>query len=285
MAEDRVIPDCAEKVSLLPCGEGADAGYWETRLQQNWGLHGVGHLSYGMHYNRWLYKVRRHIFNREMKRLHCKWMGCDILDVGSGTGFWIDIWKALGVRSITGSDVTQVAVDRLRQMHPSSQFARLDISDSLEKQNFDGTFDVISAFDVLFHITSNTRFADSIANISRLLVPGGYFIFSDNFLHRPEVRSDHQVSRTLPEICGVLSGAGFRIVRRAPMFILMNTPVDSSSPWVVRFWRLMMLPVRMIRPLGFLYGAVLYPIELCLTRLVQESPTTELMICQKVAAT
>jgi len=26
-------------------------GYWEERLKQNWGLHGVGHVGYGKHYN------------------------------------------------------------------------------------------------------------------------------------------------------------------------------------------------------------------------------------------
>jgi SAM-dependent methyltransferase len=280
-----VIPDCADKGARPLSCEGGGEGYWEARLKRNWGLHGVGHIGYGRQYNRWLYRVRRRVFTREVGRLSCVWAQWDILDVGSGTGFWIDTWKALGVRSVTGSDVTQVAVDRLRQMYPDLRFARLDISGSLESQNFAGTFNAVSAFDVLFHITSDVGFVNSIANIYKLLMPGGYFIFSDNFLHRPEIRSDHQVSRSLEEVCEVLSGTGFRIVRRVPMFVLMNTPVDSSSLWAVRFWRLAMLPVRLFRSLGSLYGAALYPLELCLTRLVRESPTTEMMICQKAPTT
>jgi 2-polyprenyl-3-methyl-5-hydroxy-6-metoxy-1,4-benzoquinol methylase len=258
-----------------------DAGYWESRLRQNWGLHGVGHISYGVPYNRWLYKVRRNIFNREMARLGVDWKHSDVLDVGSGTGFWIDAWKGLGVHSITGSDVTQVAVDHLQVAYPDSRFTRLDISGGLESQCPGGPYNVVSAFDVLFHITNDARFADAIANISRLLTPSGYFIFSDNFLHGHGVRGDHQVSRSLQEISDIVTKAGFQIIRRVPMFILMNAPVDISAPWPLKFWRLAMLPVRAVPLLGSIYGALLYPVELQLTRFLRESPTTEMMICRK----
>jgi 2-polyprenyl-3-methyl-5-hydroxy-6-metoxy-1,4-benzoquinol methylase len=258
-----------------------DAGYWESRLRQNWGLHGVGHISYGVPYNRWLYKVRRNIFKREMARLGVDWKHSDVLDVGSGTGFWIDAWKGLGVHSITGSDVTQVAVDHLQVAYPDSRFTRLDISGGLESQRPGGPYNVVSAFDVLFHITNDARFADAIANISRLLTPSGYFIFSDNFLHGHGVRGDHQVSRSLQEISDIVAKAGFQIIRRVPMFILMNAPVDISAPWPLKFWRLAMLPVRAVPLLGSIYGALLYPVELQLTRFLRESPTTEMMICRK----
>jgi predicted TPR repeat methyltransferase len=216
-----------------------------------------------------------------MDRLQVDWKHSDVLDVGSGTGFWIDAWKALGVHSITGSDVTQVAVDHLQLAHPDSRFTKLDISGSLEAQHPGGPYDIISAFDVLFHITSDARFADAIGNISRLLSPRGYFIFSDNFLHGHGIRGDHQVSRSLQEISEVVTDAGFQIIRRVPMFILMNAPVDTSAPWPFKFWRLAMLPVRAVPLLGSIYGALLYPLELQLTRFLRESPTTEMMICRK----
>jgi 2-polyprenyl-3-methyl-5-hydroxy-6-metoxy-1,4-benzoquinol methylase len=280
MTQNKFTPD-ADLSANSPSDQALDAGYWESRLRQNWGLHGVGHISYGVPYNRWLYRVRRNIFRREMDRLRADWKSSDVLDVGSGTGFWIDAWKALGVHSITGSDVTQVAVDHLQLAHPDSRFTRLDISGSLDAQHPGGPYDVISAFDVLFHITNDARFASAITNISRVLSPGGYFIFSDNFLHGSGMRADHQVSRSLQEISQVVTNAGFQIIRRVPMFILMNAPVDTSTSWPFNFWRLAMLPVRALPPLGSIYGALLYPLELQLTRFLRESPTTEMMICQK----
>jgi SAM-dependent methyltransferase len=284
MTTNKVVPNDVDGARQPIAHQTADAEYWEKRLQENWGLHGVGYLGYGVYYNRWLYKVRRHVFDREMARLDCDFKSSDVLDIGSGTGFWIDTWKALGVRSIAGSDVTQIAVERLQRAHRDFRFTKLDISGSLEAQNFGGTYNIISAFDVLFHITSDARFADAITNISRLLLPGGYFIFSDNFLHGRQARANHQVSRSLEGICEVVTGAGFRIVRRVPMFVLMNAPVDSSSQWSAKFWRCMMLPVRVIPLLGFVFGAALYPVELYLTQHLRESPSTEMMICQKTPA-
>jgi len=280
MTQNKFSPDTEVGVPLST-DQALDAGYWESRLRQNWGLHGVGHISYGVSYNRWLYKVRRNVFKREMARLGVDWKHSDVLDVGSGTGFWIDAWKGLGVHSITGSDVTQVAVDHLQVAYPDSRFTRLDISGALESQHPGGPYNVVSAFDVLFHITNDAKFADAIANISRLLTRSGYFIFSDNFLHGHGVRGDHQVSRSLQEISEVVTKAGFQIIRRVPMFIVMNAPVDISTPWPLKFWRLAMLPVRAVPLLGSIYGALLYPLELQLTRFLRESPTTEMMICRK----
>ena len=258
-----------------------NAKYWEHRLEANWGLHGVGHISYGAEYNRWLYKVRRRVFAREVAALQVDWAKADILDIGSGTGFWIEAWRSLGVRSITGSDLTHTAVDRLRQDYPESQILQLDISEPLKNQLCTKTYDVITAFDVLFHIVDDDDFAAALKNIVRLLRPGGLFIFSDNFLHGAARRAAHQSNRTLDQISLALGCAGLKIHRRAPVFILMNAPIDTRSDFRLLAWRAFMYPVHLLPWLGRVYGSALYPIELCLTRLLTESPSTELMICGK----
>jgi 2-polyprenyl-3-methyl-5-hydroxy-6-metoxy-1,4-benzoquinol methylase len=262
-------------------GSSRSAQYWEQRLEANWGLHGVGHISYGAEYNRWLYKVRRRVFEREVAALGVDWTKTDVLDTGSGTGVWIDAWRSLGVRSITGSDLTRTAVDRLRQAYPESQILQLDISGPLENRSGRETYDVISAFDVLFHIVDDDDFAAALGNIAKLLRPGGLFIFSDNFLHRGKQNIAHQSNRTLEHISRAVSKAGFNIERRVPMFIFMNTPIDVESELLVFLWRLWMLPVHLVPFLGRVYGPILYPIELHATRAFSESPSTEMMICRK----
>jgi SAM-dependent methyltransferase len=258
-----------------------DAKYWEHRLQKNWGLHGVGHISYGVPYNRWLYKVRRHIFSRETRNIPVEWNRADVLDVGSGTGFWIEAWKALGVRSVTGSDITHTSVERLRKAYPGSQILQLDISGSLEQQNVTGSYDVISAFDVLFHIIDDADFTAALVNVARLLRPGGFFIFSDNFLRGCGRKASHQINRTMKEISIALASAKLHIVHQVPMFVLMNAPIDTEHEWLLFLWRTMMFPIHLVPLLGHLYGAALYPLELCATHFLKESPTTEMMICHK----
>lgn len=257
--------------------------YWEKRLQNNWGLGGVGHIGYGVYYNRWLYKVRKRVFNYHIRSLTLNFEQSKVLDIGSGTGFYLDIWKSLRVKSVTGSDITKVSVKRLKKLYPEFSIVRLDIGSSLVEQDFFGDkFDVITAFDVLFHIVDDEKFRKAVFNISQLTTSGGYFIFSDNFLHSKAIKNTHQVSRSIEEISSILEDAGFRIVKRVPMFVLMNIPVDTRSNWPSLLWRLLMSPVRIFNVLGFLYGVILFPLEILLIRVSKESPSTEMMICQKM---
>ena len=148
--------------------------YWENRLSEKWGLHGVGHISYGGPYNEWLYRVRRRVILRELNRLPLDLRESTVLDIGSGTGFWLKIWNSVGVRNLVGSDLARVAVKNLREEHPAIEIRELDIADPESIAGLEGRFDLISAFDVLFHITDEGRFRTAIANVASLLRPGGY---------------------------------------------------------------------------------------------------------------
>lgn len=256
--------------------------YWEERLRANYSVCGVGHMGLGKHYNDWLYKVRRQVFFRTVNKLSLPWRNTEVMDVGSGTGFYIDCWKALQVKTIVGSDLTQIAVNNLMQRFPNDKFLQLDIGDEIDISTV-STFQVISAFDVLFHIADDTRYQRALKNIYNLLQPGGYFIFSDNFLHRLGVRAPQEVDRSLDEIQEMIKTTGFQIIQRTPMFVLMNFPVDSSSKLRQFLWRAMLVPVKITDLYGYMLGATLYPIELFLTKHLQESPATEIMICKKIA--
>ncbi|MDI6787413.1 MAG: class I SAM-dependent methyltransferase [Planctomycetota bacterium] len=257
--------------------------YWEKRLRDTEGIAGVGYLGMGQGYNRWLYKVRRQIFLRQVKSLGLSYDNIHVLDIGSGTGFYVEIWKSLGVRAVTGSDITSIAIERLMKHFPEFEFYQLDIGGSLEQQQFAGRkYDVISAFDVLFHIVDDNQYQKAITNISEMLRPGGLSLFSENFLHRNTIRLQHQVSRPLSEIEDFLKGAHLEIVRRIPMFFIMNYPADSTNIVFKQLWNLMMIPVRKSEVIGFVIGGLLYPLELLLTALVHESPSTEMMVCKKL---
>jgi hypothetical protein len=101
--------------------------YWETRLANTFALQGVGYRNLGQGYNEWLYRVRRNIFLRAVKSMPLNWSEAHVLDVGSGTGFYVQLWQEIGVVSITGSDLTDVSVAHLQQDFPGKEFLRLDI--------------------------------------------------------------------------------------------------------------------------------------------------------------
>ena len=263
----------------------ATKDYWERRLRDHFDLEGVGYLRLGRRFNRWMYRVRGEVFDRIVAEL-----GIDgrtrpkVFEVGPGTGFYVARWLELGAE-VTGMDLTAVAVEELGRRFPRARFVQGDIGSPLGPPLADelGRFDVVSAFDVLFHIVDDAMYARALDNLAALLKPGGLFLWSDNFIHQPAVRVTHQVSRSLAEITAAVEKAGFEIVRRVPMFVLMNYPADTSSRLVRMGWTAMVAPAMLSDWLGGALGALLYPLEKRLVRSRTESPSTELMICRKRA--
>jgi SAM-dependent methyltransferase len=257
--------------------------YWQNRLTANYTLDGTGFQTLGQQYNKWMYRIRKVIVKRVIKWAISDLNGKDVFDIGSGTGFYIDMWKELGATGVSGSDITDVAVLKLRQNYPSNEFFKLDIGQDILPVHFSARrFDIISAFDVLFHITDDARYRKAILNINRLLNEGGIFLFSENFLHRDALRSQHQVSRPLVSIERILQESGFEILDRIPMFVIMNAPVDTNSRILHSTWKFIRTTAKKGKFASNATGCILYSLELVLTRIAKEGPSTELMICKKL---
>ena len=267
--------------------------YWEQRLREHYSLAGVGYLKLGRRFNEWMYRVRGSVFDRVVQVRGTKqqaqasdtgtgsWTGRRVLDVGSGTGFYVDRWLRLGAQ-VTGLDLTDVAVEQLTRSFPSARFVRADIGGPLGEVPLPAaSFDAVSAFDVLFHLVDDAAYARAFQNIATLLRPGGWFFWSDNFLRHPTERVRHQVSRTLDESTRCVTEAGLEVVERVPMFVLMNYPADTTSRFLRGAWTALVAPAVLGEPVGWTLGAALYPLEKLLVRVKRESPSTELMVCQK----
>jgi SAM-dependent methyltransferase len=254
--------------------------YWDERLATHPGLVGVGFIGLGKQYNDWLYRVKKAVFLRKVRSQGLDLPRSTVLDVGSGTGFFIERWKELGVRKVVGVDLADTSVANLRRGFPEAEFHQMDIGSDVQGR-WDGAFDAVSSFDVLYHIVDDEKYVTALGNIYSFLRPGGLFIWSDNFVHQRTLRAARQVSRSLQEIEEVLAKTGFEIIERRPLFYLMNTPVDSLNPIRRLMWRLIGAAVSRSEIAGLLIGALLYVPERVLTSLARESPTTEIMICRK----
>ncbi len=264
--------------------------YWESRLREHYSLAGVGFLRLGRRFNEWMYRVRGEVFDRAVAGIDRAtgdrstvntWAGAEVLDVGSGTGFYVNRWLRLGAR-VTGLDLTDVAVAELTRAFPAARFVRADIGGEMTGAPLArASFDAASAFDVLFHIVDDAQYAGAFHNIASLLRPGGWFFWSDNFLRHPVERVAHQASRTLSESLRLVEAAGFEVLGRVPMFVLMNYPADTTSRLARWAWTAMVAPATLGEPLGWMLGAALFPLERALLRRVREGPSTELMICRK----
>ena len=124
----------------------ADA-YWENRLRARYDERGVGDIGMSLAYNSYLYAVRRRVFRRCVRQLPLRPSATRVLDVGSGTGVYVDEWRRWGAAQVTGLDITDMAVARLRELFPGTRFVKADIGDSSGGDSIGGGYDVVSESD------------------------------------------------------------------------------------------------------------------------------------------
>lgn len=260
----------------------ADA-YWENRLRARYDERGVGDIGMSLAYNSYLYAVRRRVFRRCVKRLPLQPSATRVLDVGSGTGVYVDEWKKWGAAEVTGLDITETAVERLRESFPGTRFFKADIGEPGEIDKARGAYDVVSAFDVLFHIVDDERYRSALGNIHRAIRSRGWFVYSENLVPSEE-RLDHYVSRSESQILESLRNVGFDVVERTPMFVLMNDPVRTRSRLLRRWYSVLHRFAGSGERVGKTVGALLYPFEIAATRFVKHGPGTEILICRRGAS-
>lgn len=255
--------------------------YWQERLSADYSLGSVGWSTLGEPFNRWAYAIRGRVFTRAARDAVIAPEHASVLDVGSGTGFYLDLWQRLGVGRITGSDLTSVAVERLARRYPTATIHKLDIGDA-DLPLSTGAFDAISIMDVLYHVVDDDRYVQALSNLARLLKADGVLLLTENLVSQ-QTRAVHQIFRSREWILSALGEAGLVVVDQQPAFFLMNTPVNSNSRFLHRWWDLATKVVGRHEAIGWTMGAALFPIELGLTRLAvgRHSPSSTLLVCGK----
>jgi len=257
--------------------------FWEARLAAQFDLAGVGFRRIGKPFNRALYRQREIVFDRVVKHLPIEPASADVVELGPGTGFYVELWERRGVRSLTGLDITQVATDELTKRFPAYAFRSADITERWPLA--DASADVITAFDVLFHIVDDARYEAAIAEAARVARPGAALLISDLFPHRARFGGFHQVSRTLDEVTGLLDGAGFDLVRRVPVFVTMHPAFDAPGPLIglaTRWWSWVEATLVANPKRGWRLGQLLGTIDRVLTRVMPRGgPSTEILVARR----
>ncbi len=251
--------------------------YWDNRLSLNYDLIGVGDISLTYRYNKWSYKVTRHRLKRIFQKYLLKSKGA-VLDIGSGTGFVIEIWQQLGF-SINGIDISETAVEKLNENFPAHKFYEIDAG-SQPLPFADNSFKAVSASSVLYHIVEDKALDYLLQNVHRVLEPGAYFIFSDNFIHGNNMSITHQKCRSLEEYEEILCRNGFEIISRCANYVLFNDPVDAVGKFYPKVWGLLTKFSKKWKWFDSIIWQCLYPVELLLTSIIKESPAQEIMICK-----
>ena len=209
--------------------------YWEERLSGRFNLRGVGHIGFTEHYNAWLYKRKQHCIESYFRGASLK--GKDVLDIGSGTGFFVKWYLEKGA-NVCGIDITETSIQKLRRQY-NCDFYTQDISAAdlmLSKK-----FDIINMWDVMYHIVSPDGFLRAFRNIRNGLKVGGLLLFTDWFGLAGDKRlADHVQARCLDTYNKVLPAMGLQLVGAYPLYTLLNQNnfgrLDEHLAWL--YWTL-----------------------------------------------
>jgi len=194
--------------------------YWESRFGKELGIRAVGHIGFDERYNVWLYKAKAKTLKIALDTFQIDIKGKKVLDVGSGMGYFVDYFINQGAKSITGVDITEKSTRFLTIKYPQHRFFTIDIGGN--EFTVGSGFDIITAFDVLYHITDEERFNNAIRNMKQVTRKGGYIIFTDMFGTKKISPAEHVVFRSLKRYQEVLKREGCEIIGIIPMFYFLN---------------------------------------------------------------
>lgn len=173
--------------------KGFDAGaYWQERVGAGADLAVVGHRAMGPAYNGVIYARRIDALEAMLARHVARPLDqLRVLDIGCGSGFYTSFWRAHGVRDYVGVDISARTVEHLAALYPDYGFVHADVTETLPAAlQSSGSFDVVTIFDVLYHIVDNEKVTGAIANVNGLVADGGHVLIMDQLC-----KSDYQVSK------------------------------------------------------------------------------------------
>lgn len=154
--------------------------YWEKRLSAHFSLKDVGDKRFNERYNEFLYQSRVESLQYLIHKYKIEFYRNSVLDIGCGSGFWIDYFHRRRAKHICGIDITKRSIVRLQEKYPGYNFHQMDIGERGIQLN--QKFDIVTAFDVFHHICDDQRFQEAIKNLSMFMKKGGFAIITDRFV-------------------------------------------------------------------------------------------------------
>jgi SAM-dependent methyltransferase len=186
--------------------------YWNGRLNRNFNLKGVGHHSYGEAYNAWIYRRKAAVLASLLAPGH----GRRALDLGSGVGWVVQQLIQRGW-VVDGADISDVAVERLREAHPENRFFLVALGqDRLPVE--DSSYELVTWLDVTYHIVDDDVWVAGVRDAARVLRPGGALVVLDRFGRVDVDEAAHVRFRSLSRWTQVAGDAGLEVDRIVPAY-------------------------------------------------------------------
>jgi SAM-dependent methyltransferase len=193
--------------------------YWSERLRRDFSLRGVGHGQYSERYNRWIYRQKARVLAATLPPAP---PGGRALDVGSGIGWVVEQLTAAGWDT-DGCDISTEAVAALQLRFPRSSFVTHAFgAEALPHP--DDSFDLVTMLDVTYHVVDDALWVGGLAELSRVLRPGGHVVLLDRFGATDDDVAAHVRFRSLSRYDQTCAALGLRRDLVLPAYRLLSRP-------------------------------------------------------------
>lgn len=106
-----------------------------------------------------------------------------VLDIGSGTGHWIDFYRdVFFAKHVAGIEIVDAMADRLREKYKGIEGIEIIHADiSADDFRMPLPFDIVNAIGVMFHIVDDRKWLTALHNLTLLTKPGGLLVMGGDF--------------------------------------------------------------------------------------------------------
>jgi SAM-dependent methyltransferase len=208
------------------------ARFWDDRYAHYWNLAGSGNYRLGRWYNFWKYLAQRRVFLEVLRRHKISLRGKAVLDVGCGTGYWTRQCMCLGARRIVGLDISALACQRLQQQYPDTAmttFAFETVDIAQDPFPIVGPFDLLLAYQVLFHVLDAQGFEQALRNLIQVACPGAYLLIADAFPGEDRAAGSYLYFRSYETYERVLTDHGITVLELLVQGYLLDWPIHLGS--------------------------------------------------------
>jgi len=197
--------------------------YWSNRLRRGFDLRSTGQIEYTEAYNVWLYRAKRRALDRSLRDVP---RGTPTLDIGSGVG-WVVEQLLRHDMHVAGCDIAPVSVEQLGRRFPGVTFFKLAVgAEKIPRP--DATYGLVTALDVTYHITDDEQWLAGLAEIARVLKPGGRLVVSDGLGDETAEPAAHVRFRSR-ELWSRAEELGFEVREVRPYFRWLSRPRNARG--------------------------------------------------------
>src|SRR5262249_33133251 len=147
---------------------------------------------------------------------------------------------------------------------------------ALQRALGEGTFDLVTAIDVLYHLVSDDDFERGLRALGARVRYGGHLLLSDVFVEAPTSIAAHVPRRPMDTYTRILGELGLELAAREPVFAILGDPVIHrgfrphelllSSVWRVLSKTIRTVPARSRDLVGAFCARLLVPVDAMLRR-------------------